>query len=153
MPGCPVHVRLALESDLAVGVELAQAVATETRPDRTFNEERLRKTFDSYLRRASPTIWVAEHEDEIVGFLVAEFYEHRAFDGLFTTQEVMFVKPGYRGTRAAALLICQLIDWSRMLGATEILGGNDNAFQSDRTARFLEKFGFRRVGYAMRREV
>jgi len=45
----------------------------------------------------------------------------------------------------------QLIAWSEQLGAREIVGGNDNEFNSERTARFLEHFGFERVGYSMRR--
>lgn len=123
----------------------------ETRPDLGFDEDVARETYRNYLQHASPTIFVAEKCGEIVGYLIAEMYSYRVSTGLFTTQEVLFVKPAHRGTRAAAMLMKQLIVWSRELGAKEIIGGNDNSFRSDRTARFLEHFGFERVGIAMRR--
>lgn len=60
------------------------------------------------------------------------------------------MKPDKRGTRAAALLMKKLIEWSQAIGAREVLGGNDNDVHSEQTARFLSRFGFRQFGYAMR---
>lgn len=145
-----MQVRLALEHEEDLIVEMAR-INMQTRPTLTFSEARCRETFRSYIRDASPTIWVAEDKSGVVGMLVADFYLHRAANGLFTTQEVLFVKPERRGGRAAALLMKQLIDWSLELGANEIVGGNDNEFNSEQTARFLGKFGFQRVGHAMRK--
>jgi L-amino acid N-acyltransferase YncA len=71
--------------------------------------------------------------------------------GIFTVQEVLYVKPGSRGTRAAAQLMAEFVRWSDMLHARESFGGNSNGFNSERTARFLEHFGFRKVGYSMKR--
>ena len=68
----------------------------------------------------------------------------------FTVQRVMFVRRGHRGSRAAVLLMKTFIAWSRRLGAREIIGGNDNEFNSERTAKFLEHFGFERVGFSLR---
>ncbi len=146
-----MFVRLALETDEDTIVEFARTNIEQTRPGMTFNEERCRNTFQSYLHRASPTFFVVEDNREVIAMLVADFYEYRAADGLFTTQEVLFVRPDKRGTRASVILMKELIAWSEMLGAKEIMGGNDNEFNSERTARFLEHFGFERVGFAMRR--
>lgn len=148
-----MEVRLALPHEEDIIVDMARTNIEQTRPSLTFNEARCRASFRSYLDRADPTIYVAEDKNEVIGMLVCNFYENRAADGLFTTQEVLFVRPDKRGTRAAALLMKQLISWSEQLGATEIIGGNDNEFNSERTARFLEHFGFKRVGYSMRRGV
>lgn len=145
-----MQVRLALEDEEDLIVEMARQ-AMATRPTLVFNEARCRETFRDYITKASPTIWVAEDARGVAGALAADFYLHRAASGLFTTQEVLFVKPERRGGRAAALLMKQLIDWSREIGANEIIGGNDNGFNSDKTAKFLGKFGFERVGHAMRR--
>lgn len=146
-----MKVRFATKDDMDEIVEMARANA-ETRPGLTFNEMRARATVVDYLLKASPTIWVVENAGGVCGMLIANFYPYSAFDGLFTTQEVLYVKPEKRGSRAATMLMKELISWSNMLGAREIIGGNDNEFNSDRTARFLEHFGFRKVGYAMRRE-
>lgn len=146
-----MFVRLAREIDFPAIAEMAQTNIEQTRPTLTFNLEKCRLTFDNYMTQANPTIFVADGADGVTGLLVANFYEYSAADGLFTTQEVLFVRPDSRGTRAAALLMKELIAWSKTLGAKEIIGGNDNEFQSERTAKFLEHFGFERVGFAMRR--
>lgn len=145
-------VRLALERDTEAIVEMAR-INMATRPTLAFDEGRCRKTIRSYLDHASPTIFVAESKGEVVGMLVCDFYEHRAARGLFAVQEVLFVLPEKRGTRAAAMLMRELLIWAKTIGANEIVGGNDNEFNSERTARFLSRFGFKAVGYAMRREV
>lgn len=145
-----MQVRLALEDEEDRIVEMAR-INMATRPTMTFSEARCRQTFRDYIREASPTIWVAEDKNGMAGMLVADFYLHRAATGIFTSQEVLFVKPERRGGRAAALLMKALIDWSREIGANEIVGGNDNEFNSEQTAKFLGRFGFERVGYAMRK--
>jgi GNAT superfamily N-acetyltransferase len=147
-----MRVRLALEGDTEAIVDMAR-INMQTRPTLTFNEARCRQTIRNYLDHADPTIFVAEDKERVVGLLVCNFYEQRAADGLYCTQEVLFVRPDHRGTRAATLLMKELIAWAGTLGAQEIIGGNDNEFNSDRTARFLEHFGFRRVGFSMRRDI
>lgn len=145
-------IRLAKASDTDAVVEMGRANMAETRASLPFSEARLRETIQSYLDHASPTIFVAEgREGVVVGMLVCDFFEYPAADGLFTVQQVLYVRPEKRGTRAAALLMKELLAWSKMLGALEIIGGNDNEFNSDRTAKFLEHFGFKFVGYSMRR--
>lgn len=143
--------RLALESDIDEVCEMARANIEETCPGTVYDDFTCRETYYSYLDTASPTIFVVEDKREVIGFLLADMYSQRASQGTFVTQEVLYVKPARRGTRAATLLMKQLIAWAETIRASEIIGGNDNDFNSDRTAKFLEHFGFRRVGYAMRK--
>lgn len=146
-----MFVRLALESDIEDIVDMARLNITETRPDLDFDEYKCRETVYRYLDTAEPTIFVVEHKRKVVAMLLASIYAYRAAAGLFTTQEVLFVRPENRGTRAAVILMKHLISWSAQLGAKEIIGGNDNDFRSERTAKFLEHFGFERVGFSMKR--
>lgn len=148
-----MEVRLAFESDEDAVIEMCRANLEQTRPHLTFNEGRCRATFKNYLAFADPTVFVSEDKGEVTGVLVCNFYEHRGADGQFAVQEVLYTRPDKRGTRAAALLMKELVTWAEAIGANEIVGGNDNEFNSERTARFLEHFGFKRVGYAMRREL
>lgn len=148
-----IRVRLALAEDEDAIVAMARTNMEQTRSTLTFNEARCRQTVRNYLAFANPTIFVADADGDVIGFLVCNFYEYHAADGLYTAQEVLFVRPDKRGTRAAALLMKELIAWSKTLRALEIVGGNDNEFNSERTARFLEHFGFKRVGFTMRREI
>lgn len=145
-----MFVRLAMPEDVDVVVEMARENIEETRPDMQFNEVKCRATYQRYLDTASPTIWVVEDRRLVIAFLLADMYEYEAADGFFTVQRVLFVRHAHRGTRAAILLMKTLIAWSQRLGAKEIIGGNDNDFNSERTAKFLEHFGFERVGFAMR---
>jgi L-amino acid N-acyltransferase YncA len=147
-----MKVRFAETRDMEALVDMTRRAA-ENRPHLTYNETRARATFADYMLTARPALWVAESNGEIYGLLMADFYVYRCFDGLFTTQDVLYVKPEKRGTRAAALLMRELISWSKELGAREIIGGNDNEFDSDRTAKFLSRFGFRKVGHAMQLEL
>ncbi len=148
----PLTVRLATEEDLDAIAEMAETNIIDTLPHLTYDRQRVVDTVTEYLTTAEPTIFVAEDSDGYVtGMLVSSIQQYRAAAGLFTTQEVLFVRPGSRGTRAAAALMKHLIAWSKSLGAIEIIGGVDNGFQPDRTARFLGHFGFKTVGYAMKR--
>ena len=146
-------VRLAHEYDLPTIIEMARANIAETRAGEAFSERRVAEVFYQYIDTANPTIWVIDDGERTIGFLLATLstYDYRA--GFFATQKVLYVRPDRRGSRAAALLMRNLISWATELGADEIIGGNDNSFQSDRTARFLERLGFVKTGHAMTRRL
>jgi GNAT superfamily N-acetyltransferase len=141
-------VRLALEEDVEDIVRMAELNSVISKV--MFNPERVRDTFRDYLDTANPTFFVCEGEGrKLAGFLEATINDYDYRDGIFVCQKVLFVSPENRGTRAAVYLTKHLIAWARLLDAVEIVGGNDNGYQSERTAKFLEHFGFRKVGYAM----
>lgn len=146
-----MFVRLALEADIPAIVDLARENCELSTPHLTFSERRVAETCREYLATANPTIFVVEHERKVIAMLVATINEYRQSEGLFTTQEVLYVSRAHRGSRAAVLLMKHLIAWSKRLGAIEISGGNDNLYQSERTAKFLSHFGFEQVGFFMRR--
>lgn len=149
------NVRLAEARDYEAVRDLAKLNHEESCPERDWSEDRMHATFhDDYLQDEGAVIFVAERDNIVVGFVLTGVFKYRAFGGLFTVQEVLFVRPDKRGTRAAALLMKKLIEWSRdVVGAHEIVGGNDNDVHSEQTARFLSRFGFRSCGYMMRLEL
>jgi len=144
-----MFVRFALDNEAEELVRMATANLRETMPGEPYDEDVIRDTFQRYLKTANPTFFYVEHQRKVIGFLEAICctYDYRA--GFYTVQKVLYVSPENRGTRAAVLLMKELVAWSKMLGAVEICGGNDNGFKSDRTAAFLSHFGFRNVGHAM----
>lgn len=143
--------RLAIESDEDVYIDLARSAVAESVRGFGFDPDRVRRVFRAYLECANPTIFVADDRRDVVGFLNASISRYDFTDGHYTTQEVIFVRPDKRGTRAAVLLVRELIAWSDRLGAREITGGNDNGLFTKRTARLLSRFGFEHVGFFMRR--
>ncbi len=132
-------------------VALAKINCDISTPYLTFSPDKVRETCRSAMTVDGPVMYVVEEKREVIGFLVATINEYRHAEGLYTTQEVIFVRPDKHGTRAAVLLMKELVAMSERLGAIEITGGNDNKFKSERTARFLEHFGFEQVGFFMRR--
>lgn len=146
-----MFVRLAMEYDIEPYVELARQGAEESSRHVGFNPEKVRDTFRQYLAEAHPTIWVVEDKREIIAFMNATISSYNFADGIFTTQEILFVRKDRRGGLAAARLLQNFCDWSDKLGALESTGGNDNALHSEQTKKLLSRFGFEEVGYFMRR--
>ncbi|QDP64085.1 MAG: putative glucosamine 6-phosphate N-acetyltransferase [Prokaryotic dsDNA virus sp.] len=144
-----MFVRLALEDEVETIVELTRRNVEETKPGEPFDADRVRQVFFRYIDGAHTTVWVVEDKRQIIGFGHAGFspYDYRA--GFFAVQKVIYVVPEKRGTRAAVLLAKEQIAWATRLGADRLIGGNDNSFNTDRTTKFLEHFGFERVGSAM----
>lgn len=144
-----MFVRLAIAQDEDLFVQLCLANAAETMPEEPVDETVIRARFVQYLETSAPTIFVVEQDRRVIGVLGADTgdYDHRS--GFFVVQKLLYVLPEKRGTRAAVLLTRHLIAWAEQIGAIEVVGGNDNGFQSERTASFLEHFGFRRVGFMM----
>lgn len=146
-----MFVRLALESERDKVVELCRQAVVESVRGIEPDVAVIGETFDAYLASADPTFFVVDQRNEPIAFLMATIGGYPFAAGIYTTQQVMFVRPDKRGTRAAALLIQELIAWSTRLGALEITGGNNNGLHTERTTRFLEKHGFEQTGVFMRR--
>lgn len=146
-----MFVRLAMEYDRADFIRMIVANLEETMPGEPYSIEKLNGLFDRSITIAQPTTWVVEHERKAIGVMMAYIHGFDYRDGHYTTQRVIYVSPEHRGTRAAVLLAKHLVTWSENTGAAKIIGGNDNSFKSERTAGFLEHFGFKRVGFAMTR--
>lgn len=141
-----MFVRLAMDYDEAAFLQMTVANLEETMPGEPYNIGCLSALFHRSITTAQPTIFVVEHQRKVIAYLMSYICAFDYRDGHYTTQRVIYVSPEHRGTRAAVLLVKELVRWSKSIGAAKIDGGNDNSFKSDRTAAFLEHFGFKRVG-------
>ena len=141
--------RLALDDEEDIFVRMVVAGLRETMPDEPYDEEVIRGRFQRYLKTANPTIFFAEHKRKVVGLVLSYMADFDYRSGFCVTQRLLYVSPENRGTRAAVVLMKELIRWGRSIGAAKIDGGNDNSFKTDRTARFLEHFGFKDCGRVM----
>lgn len=128
---------------------LARAAAEESMAHLGFDQG----VFDDTFHRAlvdRPAVFVAERDDRVlVGFVLCVARGYWYSSGISTALEVIYVRPGSRGTRAPALLLARFIEWSRELGARQKFLGIDNSLHPERTARFFARAGARAVGYAM----
>ena len=144
-----MRVRLVDHHDEDGLVDLARLYvdeAAEVLPHIEFDEQTVRNTVFRSLTTADPTIFVAEAKDGLVGMMVASIQGFYFMSGVFVQSDIFYVRPEYRGTRAAALLLVELSSWADQLGAKVTIGGNANKLNSDRTARLYERFGYQRAG-------
>jgi GNAT superfamily N-acetyltransferase len=144
-----MRARLLLERDVEDLVDLIRAGMAERYPHLGFDEEVCRWTIASALYRASPTVFVVEGQLGIVGYLSANIRGYAAATGIYTEQGSIFVHPGSRGTRAAALLIDAYKGWAMQIGAREAFVG---PIEGDRIVRLYERLGFSPRGTYLRWE-
>lgn len=143
-------VRLAMPWDKAGVIELARLQVEETHAHLDFRPDLVAETFRNAITKGDPALWVAADDSGLVGFLWARIYEYAFSSGIFVSQEVLFVRPDKRGTRAAVKLIDEYKSWGDMLGAREILFGVSNGRQPDRVAKLFQRKGAELVGHHLR---
>jgi len=144
--------RLAIADDEDAVVGLARMQVEETLSHLEFMEHITRDTFQQSIRTADPTIFVVEERGEVFGYLMALMNGYAFTDGVFVVQEVIYVRPDKRGTRAAAHLVDAFVQWGERVEAKEIIFGISNKFQPERTAKFFElTAGAELVGFYLKR--
>ena len=141
-----ISTRLTMPEDKGAVLQLAEQLVTETLPDMDFRADLVSEEFDRAVDTANPTIFVADDNGRVVGFLLCRLHTYMFSSGIYASQEVIYVRPDKRGTRAAALLIDEFLRWGEIIGAKEYTFGVSNGFHPDRTARLFERFGAKRVG-------
>lgn len=144
--------RLATESDRGVLHLLAREMTETYRPNLVYDEEIANRTFDSYLRMANPTFFVAEENREVVGFLLAMTSRFLFSSGEIASQEVFYVRPDKRGTRAAASLADIFNQWADRLAVSEVHMGVATGHRAEVAARFMRAYGFSPVGQYLYRD-
>jgi len=146
-----ILIRLLMPQDVPDVLNLAKMQVEETLPHLTFDPDITRMTLEQSIDFADPTIFVAEKDRKVIGYLMALINSYAFTDGIFTVQEVLYVHPDNRGSRAAAKLVKAFIDWSDRLEAKETIFGISNGFQPERTASFFEHFGAKRCGFYLKK--
>lgn len=140
-----------MPEDREQSLELARMQVEETLPHLDFRPDIAARTFDAAVATGNPTIFVADEDGELIGYLVGLIEGYAFTSGVYCAQEVLYVRPDKRGTRAAACLTKEFIKWGDVVGARELSFGISNKFQPERTARFFEHFGAERVGIYLRK--
>lgn len=146
-----MKIRLVDVNDIKQMVQICRRRAAAEAAHHEFSPTKVRETVLLSVATAHPTIFVVEDGAEIVGFLLASLHAYGFTHGVNVVAESIYVVPEKRGTRAAAMLMTELVSWARTVKAKEIFGGNSNGLHSDRTRKLYEHFGFEMAGYSMRR--
>jgi len=144
--------RLAIEADAPALIDMA-ADAVLTHYGDVADRGMLREAFDRYLEFADPTVFVCEANRTVAGFAAFQICAYTHKSGIYTSQRALCVSPGYRGSRAAVLLMREFVCWSTGIGALEIHGGTSVNFRTKKMASFLKRFGFQECGIVAKRNL
>jgi len=149
-----VRCRLAREDDRAALLEMGRAMVAELRPMLRFDERRARRHFDRHFADPSITFFVVEEGGAVAGFLCAGRCDYAACSGFYVEQQLFYVRPEMRGSRAAATLFAGFARWAEDQRPEEIFAGIGWGRRSAAAARWLRNFGFEPAGQQiMRRRV
>lgn len=144
--------RLVMPEDKDAVLALAEMQVMETLPHLDFQRDVAEQTFENAVKHADPTIFVAEDRGEVVGYLMGMLEGYAFTSGVFVVQEVLYVKPGRRGSRAAVHLIKMFDEWAQIVGARESIMGISNKFQPGRTSRLFQRItGAEEVGVYLKK--
>lgn len=140
-------VRLVMREDRSAILSLAKMQVVETLPHLDFDADVAGAAFDEVLKGYGQIGWVYDSGREVTGFLWARLCGYAFASGVFVQQEVLYVRPDKRGTRAAVEMLLEFIRWGEIVGAKETLFGVSNGRNPERVARLFERLGAERVGF------
>lgn len=144
-----IHCRLFAEGDRAQVVELARQHQAESAPHLKFDPDRMHATVNRALAdKSNLIVFVAEYKEEVIGYLAAVKAPYAACSGFYVEQQLFYVTPRKRGSRAAAKLFAGFVRWAELQQAEETFA---NIWDRKGGARWLKRFGFEPAGQQMRR--
>lgn len=136
-------------SDMDRCIELGALLHAESRfAFLPFSERRVRGFAHHVLNNMGGRYcaYVAEDNEDIFGFIVAELQEYWFCDEKVTSDKLFFVDQSHRGSRAAVLLLKAYHAWALSTPAREMTQTIGSAIHPDRTGRFLERYGMEKIG-------
>lgn len=145
-----MQLRVANENDIADLVNLGQRLIDEAPnySERPFNPEALKQNLQSVLD-STGTIFIVVSGSNIVGGIVCLTTKDWFNDDLIAFEQVLYVKPEYRVTRAPLMLIDAFVEWAKSMNADRIQCGTTTGIQTKGCLRLYKKFGFREHGVVL----
>jgi GNAT superfamily N-acetyltransferase len=147
-----IHCRLIAAGDRERVIELARQHQRESAPHLVFDLDRMHATVNRAMAmaKANLTIFVAEEDDAVIGYLAAVKAPYAACSGYYAEQQLFYVEPRKRGSRAAAKLFAGFVRWAELQQVEEIFASIWGRRGGD---RWIRRFGFEPAGQQMRRRV
>ena len=146
-----VSVRSIQPEDKEEFIKLAKKQVEETLPHLTYEEDVVSFYFDYTLKQDSIHIFITFDDGVMTGFLVANIEPYLFRRGFLSSQEVIYVLPEYRNTRAGIMLLNHFETWSKARGVDETFVGIANGIEAERKLKFFERKEYERVGYFLRK--
>ena len=144
-------IKKATLDDLKYIIPMAQAFHQESVARKyTLTDERIKELTALIISTGMGILAVKEGEP--IGMMGAMLQKNVFFDELMAGDYLIYVKPEYRGTEAAQLMVDYYILWAKSYGAKCIGIDIESGINDERALNFYNKMGFKTTGYHMKLE-
>ena len=107
----------------------------------------------THLINGGGVIFIVEQDQEIMGGFAGRVSGDWFNNTKIAFDDVMYVKPEFRKTRAAYVLIQTFIGWAAAMGVNRIQCGTTTGVESRACIRLYEHFGFTQYGTVLDMEL
>jgi GNAT superfamily N-acetyltransferase len=151
-----MNIRLMEKRDVEMAIPIARYMhdCSPVYRDIPFLDCAMRTSFFRAIE--NPKDWfcaVIEHDGEIIGGILAYAAYEVFSDKRTASDQGIFVKEQYRGTRAAFKLVRAFEAWAEAVGCVKISVGVSAGIDNPRAERLYEGLGFREVGKILHKEI
>ncbi|MFH7045368.1 GNAT family N-acetyltransferase [Acinetobacter johnsonii] len=149
-----MRVRTAKLPDVPALVALGQEFIKEAPnyQNRPYMNDKAAEHF-THLINGSGVIFIVEQDQEIMGGFAGRVGGDWFNSTKIAFDDVMYVKPEFRKTRAAYVLIQTFIGWAAAMGVNRIQCGTTTGVESRACIRLYEHFGFTQYGTVLDMEL
>ena len=142
-----MQVRVATLPDVPAMVALGQEFIKEAPnyKNRPYIADNAAEHFSAVIKGGG-VIFLVEHDAQIIGGFVGRIGRDWFNDIKIAFDDVLYVKPEFRTSRAAYILIQSFIRWAQIMGAHRIQCGTTTGVASDSCIRLYKHFGFTEYG-------
>lgn len=142
-----MRVRVATLPDVPAMVTLGREFIKEAPnyKNRPYLAENAAKHFTSLIKGGG-VIFLVEHQEQIIGGFVGRMGGDWFNDIKIAFDDVLYVAPEFRKSRAAYMLIQAFIRWAQLMGADRIQCGTTTGVESSACIRLYKHFGFTEYG-------
>ena len=149
-----MRVRTAKLPDVPALVALGQEFIKEAPnyQNRPYMPDKAAEHF-THLINGGGVIFIVEQDQEIMGGFAGRIGDDWFNNTKIAFDDVMYVKPEFRKTRAAYVLIQTFIGWAAAMGVNRIQCGTTTGVESRACIRLYEHFGFTQYGTVLDMEL
>ena len=147
-------VRVATLSDVPCLVTLGKAFIKEAPNynNRPYVDDQAAKHFTNLIN-GQGVIFIVEHNDHVIGGFVGRIGGDWFNDNKIAFDDALYVKPEFRTSRAAYLLIDAFVSWARLMNVDRIQCGTTTGVESAGCIRLYKHFGFTEYGTILDKEL
>ena len=149
-----MRVRTAKLPDVPALVALGQEFIKEAPnyQNRPYMADKAAEHF-THLINGGGVIFIVEQDQEIMGGFAGRIGGDWFNNTKIAFDDVMYVKPEFRKTRAAYVLIQTFVGWAAAMGVNRIQCGTTTGVESRACIRLYEHFGFTQYGTVLDMEL